>query len=183
MSRIFQRTEILSVTPFAIIEYLAAVAPRAFTSIHEHSRAFTLVELLVVIAIIGVLVGLLLPAVQAAREAARRSTCTSNLKQLGLAAQNFHDIQNALPGRNGGTGSGSGAINNSGRLSAFVYLLPYYEEVQMWNSIVAGDATNPPYGPSAWGGWTPWNIAPKVLSCPSDNGPFIAAQTSLWQAL
>ena len=64
------------------------------TSIHEHSRAFTLVELLVVIAIIGVLVGLLLPAVQAAREAARRSTCTSNLKQLGLAAQNFHDIQN-----------------------------------------------------------------------------------------
>jgi len=47
-------------------------------------RAFTLVELLVVIAIIGVLIGLLLPAVQAAREAARRSSCSNNLKQMGL---------------------------------------------------------------------------------------------------
>ena len=68
-------------------------------------RGFTLVELLVVIAIIGILVALLLPAIQAAREAARRSQCTNNLKNLAVAAQNYHDTWNAFPARQAGTGT------------------------------------------------------------------------------
>ncbi len=128
-------------------------------------HAFTLVELLVVIAIIGILIALLLPAVQAAREAGRRSQCTNNLKQLGLGLQNYHDVNSSFPFGKGGTGTNPG---NAGRVSGFIPLLPYIEQVALYDQIKAGGNGAPPLGPTGWSGWTNWNVQVPSLLCPSD---------------
>ena len=85
------------------------------------THGFTLVELLVVIAIIGILVALLLPAIQAAREAARRSQCMNNLKQMGIALQNYHSSHKTFPM---GVALGEGAMWSG-------FLLPYLEEAAL----------------------------------------------------
>jgi prepilin-type N-terminal cleavage/methylation domain-containing protein/prepilin-type processing-associated H-X9-DG protein len=96
-------------------------------------RGFTLIELLVVIAIIAVLIALLLPAVQAAREAARRSQCVNNLKQLGLAIQNYHDVHGEIPPTSsGGSPASLGPTNN---FSMKGRILPFVEQQVMFNAL------------------------------------------------
>src|SRR5438270_478331 len=86
----------------------------------------TLIELMVVIAIIALLMALLLPAVQAAREAARRIQCTNNLKQLGLAFQNYESAVGAFPMTMSLTGTATTTVAFSG-WSAQARILPFLE--------------------------------------------------------
>jgi prepilin-type N-terminal cleavage/methylation domain-containing protein/prepilin-type processing-associated H-X9-DG protein len=120
---------------------------------------FTLVELLVVIAIIGVLVGLLLPAIQSAREAARRTQCLNNLKQYGLALQNYHTARRSFP---------PGALMTKDPLQVYAnancQLLPFFEQEALAKLY---DHSRP------WEKQRP-EVAATVIpifKCPSASGP------------
>ncbi len=125
----------------------------------NHLSGFTLVELLVVIAIIGVLVALLLPAVQAAREAARRMQCTNNLKQMGLALQNYHSAKNEFPP---GALIEGACCDEPSKTGWSIEILPYMENQNLYELLdpneTIGHANNKQLRES---------IAPGY-ACPSD---------------
>jgi prepilin-type N-terminal cleavage/methylation domain-containing protein len=102
-------------------------------------KGFTLVELLVVIAIIGILVALLLPAIQSAREAARRGSCANNLKNLGLAALNHHDVMRHFPVSNGGPYGGEATVAQFG-VGWILNTLPQLEEQALFDQFKAAGA-------------------------------------------
>lgn len=154
-------------------------------------RGFTLIELLVVIAIIAILIALLLPAVQQAREAARRSQCKNNLKQIGLALQNYHDNSKQFPpGQISGVCTGSAIVANTtvsertGTISnttGWIHLLPFMDQGPLFKKYdfrlpVSGanrlsDAT-PFVGGGTWPNVnTPLQATVLAgLLCPSDQG-------------
>ena len=143
---------------------------------YNRQRGFTLVELLVVIAIIGILIALLLPAVQAAREAARRMQCSNNLKQIGLGLHVHHDAQRAFPTNSVMQREGayyhlfSNNTRGYGRLNYIVALLPFMEQVALYEAALIDPNSVSGETAAAAGVLNPWRAQVPGLRCPSDGG-------------
>lgn len=141
-------------------------------------RGFTIIELLVVITVMAILVALLLPAVQQVREASRKTNCLSNLKQLGIALHNYHDVHRVLPfgvGHDNDNGPGSRGTLDDRRYSCHSQLLPFLEQAPTYDALDFNVAPFHPYisaetGPNGEIGINGSAATVKVPAfvCPSD---------------
>lgn len=142
--------------------------------VRKQINGFTLIELLVVIAIIAILIALLLPAVQQAREAARRSQCKNNLKQIGLALHNYHDVHSVFPpgwvGRQPTGYSDANYCNTMGidhQAPWTVMVLPFLDQGPLYNTFNLSrpfsDGTNGTQAPNG-----PLVKRVSVYQCPSN---------------
>lgn len=131
-------------------------------------RGFTLIELLVVIAIIAILIALLLPAVQQAREAARRTQCKNNLKQLGLAMHNYHDVSKAFPP---GLVRQDTGHARAGNWAWGAMIAPYIDQAPAFNQLDVGGGPN--MSRALNDGTLRGILQTPIASvrCPSDVGP------------
>jgi len=173
-------------------------------SLSSHRRGFTLVELLVVIAIIAVLIGLLLPAVQSAREAARRTSCTNNLKQIGLAMHMFEQVYKLFPPARSDGNNAVWPRSRPRNHGMFAIILPYIEQgslldatgydfEQHWDNVVnrtaaqaiintyqCGSAVNPRTITSSR---YPNNFLRSWEPACGDYAPITQVETSIYSAL